>query len=337
MAQTSDTFDEIQTLVKITRDTLTKIPAFSAQGPWALLDWPAHANVGDSAIWLGTLALLNPIFGGSPRYVTSYKEYPKSLNRVCPNGPVLLHGGGNFGDIWPGFQEHRLRLLREFPHRRIVQLPQSIHFSSASKLDDMRRAIDVHPDFTLLVRDNSSFDFARQKFDCPVYLCPDMAYGLQKLTASNAPVADVFSLLRTDKEVLPGGPTAAQATTFGPVGDWVQDGCRLPSTHKWTASASRKFTSLAPILAPRVEAAYAQRAKQEVQRGVDILGQGHIVVTDRLHAHILCVLMGKPHIVLDNSYGKLSNFINTWADDGLTHRASSIEDVQRIVAELNAL
>jgi exopolysaccharide biosynthesis protein PssK len=36
------------------------------------------------------------------------------------------------------------------------------------------------------------------------------------------------------------------------------------------------------------------------------------VITDRLHAHILCLLMDIPHVVVDNSYGKVRSFVETW-------------------------
>jgi pyruvyl transferase EpsO len=53
-------------------------------------------------------------------------------------------------------------------------------------------------------------------------------------------------------------------------------------------------------------------AAWRVRRGMRLLGTGARVVTDRLHAHILCLLLGIPHTTLDNSYGKLSTFIGTW-------------------------
>ena len=58
-------------------------------------------------------------------------------------------------------------------------------------------------------------------------------------------------------------------------------------------------------------------------RGLEILGRGRGVVTDRLHGHILSSLMGIPHVALDNSYGKLSAFMDTWQMDRLA-------DVQRV-------
>ena len=45
------------------------------------------------------------------------------------------------------------------------------------------------------------------------------------------------------------------------------------------------------------------------------------MITDRLHAHILCTLLDHPHIALDNSYGKLKGFIEAWTGGG--HPAST--------------
>jgi pyruvyl transferase EpsO len=37
-----------------------------------------------------------------------------------------------------------------------------------------------------------------------------------------------------------------------------------------------------------------------------------LVVTDRLHGHILAMLMDMPTLVLDNSYGKNSRYAAVW-------------------------
>ena len=44
----------------------------------------------------------------------------------------------------------------------------------------------------------------------------------------------------------------------------------------------------------------------------DTLARGKVVVTDRLHGHILSVLMNKPNVILDNSYGKVFNYHAAW-------------------------
>lgn len=38
-----------------------------------------------------------------------------------------------------------------------------------------------------------------------------------------------------------------------------------------------------------------------------IISQGQVVVTDRLHASIISLLMGKPHVMLNEMYRKVQN------------------------------
>ena len=39
------------------------------------------------------------------------------------------------------------------------------------------------------------------------------------------------------------------------------------------------------------------------------------VVTSRLHGHILACLLGVPHVLRDNSYGKNSRYFHAWSSD----------------------
>jgi pyruvyl transferase EpsO len=52
-----------------------------------------------------------------------------------------------------------------------------------------------------------------------------------------------------------------------------------------------------------------------------------VVVTDRLHVHILSLLQGKAHAVLDNSYGKIARFMAAFTGTtDLAYRARSLPD-----------
>ena len=55
-------------------------------------------------------------------------------------------------------------------------------------------------------------------------------------------------------------------------------------------------------------------ARERLGVGVAMLSRGEVVITDRLHAHILCVLLEIPHVVVDTGYGKLTRFIRTWTE-----------------------
>lgn len=56
-------------------------------------------------------------------------------------------------------------------------------------------------------------------------------------------------------------------------------------------------------------------ACQRLERGLDILGCGEMIVTDRLHAIILGWLGGLDIAYVDNIYKKQSNFLTTWFPD----------------------
>ncbi|MGO7998139.1 exopolysaccharide biosynthesis protein, partial [Rhizobium ruizarguesonis] len=50
-------------------------------------------------------------------------------------------------------------------------------------------------------------------------------------------------------------------------------------------------------------------------------------VTDRLHVHICSLLLGLPHAVLDNIYGKILRFMNAFSGGtDLSYKATSLED-----------
>ena len=99
----------------------------SPDRPYALLDYPAYANVGDNAIWLGTLEALRQLGAGPPAYTCCADTYhADSLRRRVQDGPVLIKGGGNFGDLYPRHQRLRERVVRDFPDNPIVQLPQTV-------------------------------------------------------------------------------------------------------------------------------------------------------------------------------------------------------------------
>ena len=101
--------------------------------PLAILDFPDIRNCGDSAIWLGEMAYLRD----APRQAAGVcladaRLLARGLERVVPEGPIFIHGGGNFGDVWVAHQDFRERVLERFPDRRIIQFPQSIHYKSTS-------------------------------------------------------------------------------------------------------------------------------------------------------------------------------------------------------------
>ena len=138
-----------------------------ARQPVALLDVPGHANVGDQLIYLGQLALLEAAGLDISFQCRAGQRIEQNLSRLHPEGPLLMQGGGNLGDLWPAFQLWRERVISEFHDRKIVLLPQSIQFESTSNAQRARRGFAEHPDLTLLLRDYSSLERAKTCFRRP--------------------------------------------------------------------------------------------------------------------------------------------------------------------------
>lgn len=286
---------------------------------FALLDFPNHANVGDSAIWEGELQLLRRLSGASPGYVCSFHNFEEHAMRTCvPEGTVFLHGGGNFGDIWNHHQSFREDVILRLRDRKIVQLPQSIHYGDAGRIAQTARAIARHPDFTLLVRDIPSLELARCHFDCTVHLCPDSAFAIGPRAATPGQI-NTLAMLRTDKEAVNSTRRPSELI----VEDWLMDDTAAVRRAK-VAGTIRAWSAFSPVTArPH---AYAAAARYRVERGFHQLARGRTIVTDRLHVHILSLLLGRPHAVLDNQYGKIGRFLDAFTGGSpLVHRASSLE------------
>lgn len=304
--------------------------------PFALSDFPDHGNIGDSAIYAGELTYFDRRAGRPPSYVCSWKTYRQDIAHFCPEGPIFLHGGGNFGDIWPTFQKLRLDILQTYSDRTIVQMPQSIHFDEIAARDVTARAIAKARDFTLLVRDRPSFELAERHFDCKTLLCPDGAYNLRHLRATRLPTQPFVGLMRRDREAA-AGPLLPIVQGAGPVLNWpARKLCRRPLTARFVEHAIAPRLTGSRMMMRHREWLFRAQARLRVRQGVDILAQGEAVITDRLHGHILASMMGKRHIALDNSYGKISRYLATWGDDGLAVPVG-LGDPERLKTEIAAI
>jgi pyruvyl transferase EpsO len=286
-----------------------------AEQPFALVDFPDHANVGDSAIWLGTTAFFRRQHAVEPRYVASIAAFsPAALRRAHPEGPILIHGGGNFGDLWPRHQAFRERLLETFPDRLIVQLPQSVHYGDTRLADRTARVIARHGNVRLLVRDQPSLEFAAARFDCAVRLCPDLALCLGPMARPTAPRVDVLCLFRTDRERA-AHYTLPRTSLDVEVRDWLGE-ARLPvRLHELTAVLARLRSGPRPAAALRL-ARYEPPRPPGWPGVVACCRPGDWWSPTALHAHLLSLLLAIPHAVLDNTYGKLGRFLDTWTGGG---------------------
>lgn len=308
------------------REAITKL--IGRGEPYALVDFPDYANVGDSAIWLGARKLLREVTGRDPDYTCSYTSYDADK---MGSGIIFITGGGNFGDLYPAHQNFRLRLMTDFPGRSVIQLPQSIHFKDDSNTVATAEALIRHGNFTLMVRDDPSAAYAAKHFSCPVVIAPDCAFGLGPLKRGH-PADYYIALLRTDGE--------ATGTEYRPLLDLVEATIRDWGTEPKLPQLRHKGIRRALLRGAwsRVGAINAWRdmmAEYRLKRGVALVSMGEMCVTDRLHGHILSVLAGIPGVAFDNTTGKVSAYHNRWMPDlGDRVVVNSAEEALRAIPTL---
>ncbi len=304
----------------------TFAPLLDVGKRYALSDYPDSFNSGDHAIWLGEKALLAAL-GIVPVYQCSVQTYaPATMAAALGQGAILLHGGGNFGDIYGLYHEFRLQVLRDFPHNDVVIFPQTAMFFSDTKLAQSVEAFAAHGKVTIAARDALSFHVLTRHFGnaARIVYASDAAFMLGVQPRQGSANFDVMWLNRTDREGVYSS-VIAEATGLRDLRDSeanlgvFDDGIETNSVvavsganllvSDWYClkiaggESARKFQALD----------FDQRSRFWVSRAMRLLSAGRVVVTDRLHAHILCTLMGIPHVLLNNNYGKNFSFYESWS------------------------
>ena len=76
--------------------------------------------------------------------------------------------------------------------------------------------------------------------------------------------------------------------------------------------------------------AYSERLVEDAAR---LFARHDLIVTDRLHGHILACLLNRKNIVLDNSYGKNSRYVTAWTQGS---ELVTLQQAQAVAMERSA-
>ncbi|MDO9420392.1 MAG: polysaccharide pyruvyl transferase family protein [Herminiimonas sp.] len=297
--------------------------------PFHYVDIPTHGNVGDLLIMHGTLAFFRK-HGLVPKLIAPYFAYDPRW--IAPEDVIVFHGGGNFGDLYPYFQELREHIVQNHRENRIIVLPQSLHFSSPEKMQESAQIFRMHADVHICVRDQVSYEMA-QKFTDNVYLLPDMAHQLYPMHAANAePSAGSLRISRVDDESTQQSGLRNMVSTT--VTDWPEFvGEREVRINLFRRAIGGFFRRglgwSANSILMRLWIAYSGRL---IADAAQLFARHELIVTDRLHGHILACLLRKQNIVLDNSYGKNSRYVEAWTLDSelvMLQKSNEVAPYQR--------
>lgn len=313
----------------------------------AFVNFPNIDNPGDSLLWLGVRAALDRR-GARLAAVFEPRTYRPGLLRraVGEGGKILIGPGGNLGDLYPRSPQQavRERVLRDFRRASVIQLPQSLYFQRERRAKRFARLATAHDDFTLILREHESVERAAA-MGLQSVLCPDIAFALDPIRRPGDPDCDVYWVARLGPEAKHELPELAPGVVAGDFPSAVEQrsgkagrllAAELAVNRALVAGARRGGTGsgVAQRLAAR---RYDALAHQRVRLATRAVARGRALVTDRFHGHALAVLMGIPHVLLDNVYGKNRSLYDAWTSRfSLAHWADEPADAQRIALELAA-
>lgn len=267
-----------------------------------LTDFPDYENIGDSVIALGQAEFWRRA-GIRVQATYSWRTIAESV--YDSRTTVAIQGGGNFGGLYPQHSEHRYRLAERLrADTLLIQEPQSVHFATQGDLSEFARRMASRPELRLAVRDRASLAAVRNLVG-DVTLAPDSVHMLGRLEAA-APTRDaVFLLRRDDESALPPGAGAAAV-------DWPA----MTFADRLVRRLRRTFFEGAVTrgMNRSTERWFADAATR-LATGVALLSPGETIVTDRLHAMLMALQMGRRVIAIDNANGKLTSYAATWLDD----------------------
>ena len=260
--------------------------------PISLLGIPEHSNMGDHCIAEETVHYIQSVIQNA--YIIQVTEEElvwrqfDQLNNVPPFIPVFLQGGGNLGNLWPGPESIRERVIEGLPNNPVIIMPQSIWFTDDQEGHEaLERAQKIYRGDHILLccREAVSFTFAKKYFACQSILVPDQVMWRKKEPARKLERFGALTLLRKDIE--------------RKMTDEDKKYIELFLTKRF-GSVEVSDTVWGSV------SVNSHNRTEQIEKLVSLISSAECVITDRLHGMILCAATGTPCVVFRNGYPKVA-------------------------------
>lgn len=281
-----------------------------------LVDYPLHHNVGDLIIFLGELEYFQENNINVKTHLSTYNTDISFLKKnISNNTTIICHGGGNFGDLYPVHQNLRESLIKQFPNNRIIVLPQTAYFSNESNKLKSQKIFNKHKDVIMFARDQETLNIFND-FSDHAFLMPDMAHALyQKIPITKNKQKKALYFLRKDIEKDESQISFEKSLREIQSYDWND---LLTSKDKLYANLIYKLARLnkkifkSSYIDKIIFILWKKHSKFLVKKFSLYFSDFELVITSRLHGHILSCLVDTPSKLIDNSYGKNSGYYDLW-------------------------
>lgn len=215
---------------------------------------------------------------------------------------ITIIGGGNMGSLYPDIEDLRQLVIKKFPSNKIICFPQTLDWDN-SKLSDkaLKKVLKVyssHPNIYIFARESITYKKLKEifasKLNVKIGFVPDivMSTTATKLGVHSSLDANgILICLRDDKE------RVLNADHHKLLDEVIQTtGCVVTRTDTHAGGSGLDELKCNKLLAGKI--------KQ--------FAEAKLVITDRLHGMILCMLSGTPCLVLPNSNHKIKQTYIDW-------------------------
>ncbi len=232
---------------------------------------------------------------------------------------ICIPGGGNMENVNSLEECIRGDVMRKYRNNRKIIFPQTIHYDSSEdgilQLVRDQSFIKKCKNVTLCVREQSSYELAKQYFDCNVVLIPDiLLYSNYHKRFSFERLGAVL-LLHSDRE----GALSRQ------------DKLQIESiVQQYIKNLQRNDTILNSNIS-------VFDRREVVVAFVKKIAKAKIVVTDHLHGMLLCVITQTPCIVLPDYKEKIEEVYEWVSKLGYIKIISNISELGEAVKEFSGI
>lgn len=287
---------------------------------------PAHGNMGDQAIAFATNKFLKDKFKDYKVLEFAREDiykYGKSIEKITNKDDIiLLHGGGNMGNLYMNEENPRRLIISKFKYNKIVSMPQTMSFTSDEsgkrELQKTRAIYNKHRDLTLIAREKHSYDMMKREVenakvinnpDIVTYLCDMYEFNKENRVR-------IMTCLRDDKEGILGRD---KDIFISKLNGFYKNIFHYDTVINKTIKSDTR--------------------EKELSLMFDEFRKSKVVITDRLHGMIFCVITKTPCIVTKSLDHKVTGTYEWFKDLNYIRFVDKLDfnKVRPIIDELSNL
>lgn len=268
-----------------------------------------YGNIGDLAISKAQKNFLKDNlkdYEVFPVPISKTRIWLGSIKKQVTSADIItIIGGGNMGSLYPDIEDLRQLVIQTFPYNKIVCFPQTLDWDeSQSSHEALKKILKIyasHSDIHVFARELITYKKLEEVFNgqknVKIGFVPDivMSSSAKQLGVVNSlKPKGILTCLRNDKE------------------------CALKAEHYAILDSAIGDTNLT-IIKTDTHAGGSGLSKAEcntlLSNKIQQFAEAQLVITDRLHGMILCMLSGTPCLVLPNSNHKIRQTYLDWLKD----------------------